>query len=144
MDIILCRRKRSFAASILRFFMMTGASHSALHDTERREVFDASFMGRGVRPHDEAAFFAEYITIRRIHVEVPPQRMAAARVWLDEQLGKPYDWRCVFGLALRRSWQDEEAWHCSELTEAFRSKFGRARFRADAWRITSHHQDITL
>jgi len=31
------------------------------------------------------------------------------------QVGKPYDWKAILGFAVRRDWQDEGQWFCSEL-----------------------------
>lgn len=31
------------------------------------------------------------------------------------QIGKPYDYSALAGLALRRDWQSDDAWFCSEL-----------------------------
>lgn len=31
------------------------------------------------------------------------------------QLGKPYDWPAILGMATRHNWQNDQAWFCSEL-----------------------------
>lgn len=67
----------------------------------------------------------------------PRQQEAILRA-ARTQIGKPYDWGGVLGLALRsRRWQDDDSWFCSELvTWAFEQAGVPLLRTADAWRIT--------
>lgn len=56
-------------------------------------------------------------------VELPNEENAIR--WLVLQVGKPYDWRGVFGLALSRRWQKPNRWYCSELVAAAARNGGR-------------------
>lgn len=48
------------------------------------------------------------------------------------QLGRPYDWLGVAGIALRgRDWQEDDCWFCSELVAWSFSAAGEPLFRAD-------------
>lgn len=48
------------------------------------------------------------------------------------QLGRPYDWLGIAGLALRgRDWQEDDCWFCSELVAWSFSAAGEPLFRAD-------------
>src|SRR6478672_10407102 len=35
-----------------------------------------------------------------------------------EQIGKPYDFSAILGIAFRRDWREDDAWFCSELVAA--------------------------
>jgi hypothetical protein len=63
----------------------------------------------------------------------------AGYAWLREQVGRPYDTAGVIGLGLRREWQDEEAWFCSELHEQFLEHCGLTRFVNSPRRVTPQH-----
>lgn len=66
-------------------------------------------------------------------------------VWLRSQIGKPYDWRALFGFMLRREeWNRPRAWFCSELVAGGFQATGGALFRStrvgritpeDLWKI---------
>ena len=47
------------------------------------------------------------------------------------QIGKPYDWSCIAGIALHRDWRDERAWICSELVAAAFEEGAIPLLRAD-------------
>ena len=51
---------------------------------------------------------------------------------LRSQLGKPYDISAVTGLALRRNWQEDDAWFCSELLAWAWEKSGQPLFHQDS------------
>jgi len=57
------------------------------------------------------------------------------------QLGRPYDWLGVAGIALRgRDWQEDDCWFCSELVAWSFSAAGEPLFRADlVSRVTPQH-----
>lgn len=54
---------------------------------------------------------------------------------LVTQIGKPYDWGGVIGLALRRNWNKEDAWQCSELHAWASAECGKPLVRGEFWRI---------
>lgn len=63
---------------------------------------------------------------------------AAGLAWARSTLGARYDWRGVFGLAIRRRWDQDDAWFCSEHVEAALAAAGRRRWR-QPWRVTPQH-----
>lgn len=73
-------------------------------------------------------------------VELPardPQRIFQA---VRSQLGKPYDWRAVLGLGLRRDWQERDAWFCSELIAWAAAEAGEPWYRCESLRrVTPQH-----
>lgn len=40
------------------------------------------------------------------------------------QIGKPYDYSCIFGMATHRDWRDPDKWVCSELVAAIFEQAG--------------------
>lgn len=73
-------------------------------------------------------------------VELPcrdPQAVIAAAA---SQIGKPYDYTAILGLGLRRDWQEEDAWFCSELVAWAFQHAGEPLFRAECLRrVTPQH-----
>ena len=56
------------------------------------------------------------------------------------QIGKPYDYTAILGLGLRRDWQEEDAWFCSELVAWAFQHAGEPLFRAECLRrVTPQH-----
>lgn len=106
-------------------FYVGQASHCMICDGT--DIIEANML-HGVRRvnKDEALKGAEVVDI--IGFQVPDA--LAGRKWLAEQIGKPYDWRGAFGLALapERNWQEESDWFCFELAAAALAKAGRRIF----------------
>lgn len=75
--------------------------------------------------------------IRSCICEVP---IAKGYEWSLKQVGKPYDWGAVAGLAspfpIKRNWMDEKHWFCSELAYASLLHAGISLFSQEAWGIT--------
>lgn len=141
MKIVLCSKRRSVASLLLRWYMGSRWSHSAMWDEELGCVTHATLIG-GVHVTPEAEFFDEHPQPRRV-IDPGIADTHAARAWLASQVGKGYDWTCLVAIFFRlRSWQHDTRWFCSELTETTRSMFGRRVFNERAARITPYHQDI--
>jgi uncharacterized protein YycO len=66
--------------------------------------------------------------------------MKAACAWASSQIGKPYDFSAVSGIAFDRDWHDENRWFCSELIAVAFEKVGHpllsTRPSAVSWRVT--------
>lgn len=61
------------------------------------------------------------------------------------QVGKPYDWRGILGFALRRDWQETDAWFCSEFVAWCFERAGYPLLRADrSWRVTPRDLRMSL
>lgn len=70
-------------------------------------------------------------------VDVPTPDDARGLAWAHSQVGKPYDWTGVVGIALaQRDWQEDDAWYCSELAERALAEAGLVRWRANSRGIT--------
>lgn len=73
-------------------------------------------------------------------VELPCRNPEAVRAAAASQVGKPYDWSTIAGIALRRDWQQEDAWFCSELVAWAFAQAGEPLFRAECLRrVTPQH-----
>lgn len=139
MNLILCRNN-TLGSLALRAAMWSRYSHSAIYDDATGLVYDSTLMHGGVR----ATLWLDWMPH---YPERELRRMSVidadgARRWLDAQVGKPYDWTALAGMAVHRNWQDDDAWFCSELTEACTSRWGVPRFRAGMARITPRHQEM--
>jgi uncharacterized protein YycO len=135
--IIYCRRPNP-GSLILRSFLWSNWSHCAILTDAGTVIEAAAFHGvierwkaeflQGIKPDGYA--------IREIPVPDEVEAISFAR----SQKGKPYDWNGVIGLALRRdTWQDDDAWFCSEFVEAALAAGGHKRFTNDARRVTPQH-----
>ena len=139
MKLILCQGDH-ISSKLLALFMWSRWSHSAIYDDQTGLVYDTTFFGGGckVTPYDQWARHYSTIEVRDIKLERPYNE---AVQWLEEQVGKPYDWTAVLGIGLHRDWQEDDRWFCSEHTESFISLFSTARFRTVFTpRITPQHQ----
>jgi uncharacterized protein YycO len=127
-------RRSNIGSVLLRFFTWSSWSHCGIVTLERTIIEAAAFHGVVERPY--ADFFADGVTDYAIK-SIPLPDDAAAIAWARAQIGKPYDWNGVIGLALRRdSWQDDDAWFCSELVEGACAAGGRRRFVEQVERVT--------
>lgn len=58
------------------------------------------------------------------------------------QLGKPYDYSAIFGFLLRRNWQEDDSWFCSELVATSFIAAGKRLFDETANKISP--RDISI
>lgn len=73
-------------------------------------------------------------------VELPCHDPAAVIATAASQIGKPYDYTAIVGLGMRRDWQEDDAWFCSELVAWAFSQGGSPLFRPEALhRVTPQH-----
>ena len=146
MQQVLCTR-HAVGSWLLRAVLCSRWSHSAVYDDERGLVYEATAW-HGVRCVDEFDFFLEHQHFELDEMPVLPERLDECRQWLAAQVGKRYDWTAIFGFVVRYftgdQWHDDDAWFCSELSEACRSRFAQPRVRAEAWRVTPATQDLLI
>jgi uncharacterized protein YycO len=73
-------------------------------------------------------------------VDLPCRDPAAVLAAAGSQVGRPYDYKAIAGLGLRRDWQADDAWFCSELIAWAFDVAGEPLFRADSLRrVTPQH-----
>jgi len=59
-----------------------------------------------------------------------------AETWLNKQIGKDYDFTALAGIPLRKKWNDDNKWFCSELVAEALVKSGVLNMRLKTHRVT--------
>ncbi len=73
-------------------------------------------------------------------VRLPAGDPAAVIAAAVSQIGKPYDWTALIAWLLRRDWQEDDSWFCSELVAWAFGKGGSPLFRPGILhRVTPEH-----
>jgi uncharacterized protein YycO len=139
MDVVYCRR-HNLGSLALRTLTWSSWSHCGIITPDNTVIEARAFEGVVERPLHELLEESSKYVFRTIDVPDDEAVIAFAR----SQVGKPYDYFGVAGIAFHRQWQDEDRWFCSELLEAAAAAGGRRRFIVDAWRITQQMSYITL
>lgn len=98
-------------------------------------VIEALALHGGVVATPRAEFMARVSEWQSVEVPVPDEHEA---LWFArQQVGKPYDWLGVLGIAFReRAWAEPDSWYCTELAEAALAAGGLKRWRDDVPGIT--------
>lgn len=110
------------ASALIRWGTWSWASHVDL------VLPDGSLYGAipgGVRYHEASPLVTR---AERYEVDAPLDEL---RIVIESQWGKPYDWPGIIGWGLRRDWQEDDAWFCSELIAWGFQQIGRPLLRAD-------------
>lgn len=116
---------------LLRAALWSGWSHCALVDGD--DIIEAAAF-HGVRRRSLHALLSD--SSRFAILDIPVKSPAAIIAAAHSQIGKPYDWAGVLGIATRRRWQEDDAWFCSELIAWAFAQGGNPLVRVPAWRIT--------
>jgi hypothetical protein len=66
------------------------------------------------RDYDKGRFLKEEF----VHIPATPEQTEGFHTFLGAQIGKPYDFKAIFGIVLQRDWRNDKAWMCSELVTA--------------------------
>jgi hypothetical protein len=115
------------ASWLIRWFTWSPFSHVDLVLPDGR-LLGARGSG-GVAIRDPEPFYK----VARFQVDAPDRVLDLAA----EQIGKPYDWAAILGIAARGDWQDQGRWFCSELVAWAFQQAGRPLLRANHFhRIT--------
>lgn len=96
-------------------FAFAASSHCYVVNCDK--YYDAHLF-KGIRAIDEKTALKGSTIVKVIEYTIlNPIRVSA---WLDEQIGKKYDWKGAFGLALKpsRNWAEDDSWFCYELAAA--------------------------
>ena len=64
-------------------------------------------------------------------VRLPAGDPAAVIAAAASQIGKPYDWTALWSFVIRRDWQEDDSWFCSELVAWAFAQGGSPLFRPD-------------
>lgn len=132
---LLFSRSNTLASRAIQLATWSDWSHVSLLDGDH--AIEA-VMGHGVRRIPTAT--AIQCTSRGALLAFPARDPARIIKTVTSQIGKPYDYSAVFGLGLRRDWQEDDAWFCSELVAWAFQQAGEPLFRAECLRrVTPQH-----
>jgi uncharacterized protein YycO len=103
--------------------------------------------GKGVIRHNEFTLTNKTERVDRMVFTTPltDEEIAAGLVFLEAQVGKPYDWPMVFGFVSRSEHEgpsSEGKYFCSELAAHWAQAMGRKRLflhRIDPWAVSPGH-----
>ena len=133
MRVLLCASNQ-IGSHIIRAATWSRWSHAAIIDGD--EIIEAVWPRVRVSPLADALVSHP----RWVIIDIPVADESAAIAAARSQIGKPYDLWGVLGLGLKRQWQDDDAWWCSELITWAAKQGGTDLFRPDALRrITPEH-----
>ena len=129
---IVTERFNPISASI-RFTTRSWASHAEFIDvTAQTTLGSRSIGGVKIRPCSKDHY-------SKVEQFTAPG-MLEAYAWANTQIGKPYDFSAIAGIALNRDWRNEDRFFCSELLALAFEKAGfpilSTRPSAAIYRIT--------
>lgn len=95
-------------SAAIRYTTRSWGSHAEFIDTDSQMTLGARSKG-GVR--FRLAYRDHYTRVEQFTAV----GIEEAYQWAMTQIGKPYDYSAIAGIALDRDWHDESKWFCSEL-----------------------------
>lgn len=104
---------QGFTGAFIRWYTWSEAAHAGIQVADGF-IVDAT-PNHGVSEHDGMrGQVASYYDVQGLTQKIED------RVWdfLEHQIGKPYDWTAIRGMAFHRDWHDDRSWFCSELVAA--------------------------
>lgn len=106
-------RSKGWAAAIIRVGTMSPFNHVSI---EVDGLVYEALTRRGVVHRRADLFGAAWSRVETVSVAIPDAD--SVRLFLKNQIGKPYDWGGVFALPFRANWHNQDKWFCSELVAA--------------------------
>lgn len=97
-------------------FTLAPWSHVAVVAADGLHIVDSMWQHGGVTRRTLDSFLGAFPDNQVVDVKLTNE--PAASFWLDTQVGKPYDYRGLFGFIVGRSTEDPSAWYCFELAAA--------------------------
>lgn len=125
MKVIFTNKHRSIISILIKILTISKFSHMAVL-LDDGYVIDTTFLS-GVRIQTLEKFSRHYTDRIVRNITLPDE--VAAQEFLYAQIGKPYDWTALLGMAVRNGkWDKDDSWFCSELVEAAIKAGGLNRF----------------
>lgn len=93
----------------IRYLTVGRWSHAGFFNHDTGETLSAMLVG-GVQ------WRVQRKRTRYMFLDYPCMKEAFR--WAQTQIGKPYDYSAIFGMALHRNWKALDSWYCSELVTA--------------------------
>jgi uncharacterized protein YycO len=100
---------KGFSGWITRWYEFDEVGHVAM-ELPNGMILD-SVPSAGVSYHEGLCGEVIY----RFVVDCPEATEHVAIEWMMSQVGKPYDWLALAGMAFRRDWRNDSAWYCADL-----------------------------
>ena len=125
--------QRNPISAAIRFTTRSWASHVEFWDADTQTTLGARAKGGvAIRPCSGDKY-------TKVEQFTAPGILEAYK-WALTQVGKPYDYSAITGIAFDRDWHDEKKWFCSELVTVAFEKAGlpilSTRPSACVYRIT--------
>lgn len=127
---ILFTRRGTLTCRVIRFLTWSQWSHVAVVIGDR--VYEA-MAATGVRCTTWQAAL-DGVT-RHDLLSAGGADPVLAEAFLRAQVGKPYDWTAICGMFMRRDWQRDDRWECTELAAAALLAGGLQPFRKPMNRV---------
>ena len=124
-------RSKTLAGRLIRWVTFSRWNHVAVEINGL--VYEADML-EGVRTVPVRQFKRMWTEVQYLDVYVRDQ--AATIRWLNQQLGKPYDFMAILALPFRATWQHPHKWFCSELVAKALAVGGLREFAIEKFRIT--------
>lgn len=127
MKLLFCR-DHSFLSWAIRSFCWSKFGHVAILAPDNMTVYEA------IWPRVHKTTLAELHKKERV-IQAVDMHLAhpdVAIVWLEQQVGKPYDLGGLFSFVFHRDWANPKKWFCSELAAMAWDKGGTPLFRRKA------------
>ena len=131
MKVIFARSNKPIAL-LIRLVTWSRWHHCAAITEDGKHVIEAK-GGVGVRKIPIETFKAMYKTWEIADLDCVDEKKA--HKFVNDQIGKPYDLKGVFGLLLRSGWDKPNEWFCSELIAAASGRFRHNKVS----RVTPEH-----
>lgn len=101
--------------------------------TPENEVIDSMWSRGGVTRYH---FRELQKHAKRLEVREYPRLHPSMFEIAASQIGKPYDWTAIMGMPLRRNWQEDDSWFCTELMAFSALQAGTPLIHKETWRVT--------
>lgn len=127
---------RSHAVSSMGIRLATWSSFSHVDMVSSQDVLVGTTFMHGTvalpigRRVDKASLLGLY------RIDAPPKNEQRFKDFVWAQIGKPYDLGAIFGLPLRRNFQNTDRWFCSEQMAAAGEHADIPLVRKHSWRVT--------
>lgn len=128
---VIFNRRFHLGSLALRTILWSAWSHCAIIDGDY--VLEAT-APYGVRRRLLSDMLAE--STKYDIVSIPVNSAQAVLEAARSEIGKPYDWLGVVGIGVRRRWQSDARWFCSEYIAWAFETGGSPLFRVSTYRIT--------
>jgi uncharacterized protein YycO len=127
---------KSLLSKAIRWQTDSIHSHASWLLEDGREI--ESWKGEGVHVNDTLGKDHTPGTVIDIFTlpKLSDMQRMRAQAFLEDQLGKPYDWRGVLRFATRSRRHSDRRWFCSELVAAACESAGAPLFNMPPWKIT--------